>query len=54
MQGSLVLVVDGYLLSGILANNGSGGGGGMSDFVCVDRGFVHKLPDNVPLDVGGA
>ena len=25
----------------------------MSDFVCVDSYFVHKLPDNVPLDVGG-
>ena len=30
-----------------------GGGGGVSDFVCIDKGFVHKLPDNVPLDVGG-
>lgn len=47
-------MVGGYLLSAILANYGSGGGGGMSDFVCVDRGFVHKLPDNVTLDVGGA
>lgn len=25
----------------------------MSDFICVDSYFVHKLPDNVPLDVGG-
>lgn len=25
----------------------------MSDFICVDCYFVHKLPDNVPLDVGG-
>jgi threonine dehydrogenase-like Zn-dependent dehydrogenase len=31
----------------------SGGGGGLSDFVCVDSSFVHKLPANVPLDVGG-
>jgi threonine dehydrogenase-like Zn-dependent dehydrogenase len=30
----------------------SGGGGGMSDFVCVDRQFVFKLPDAVGLDVG--
>ena len=28
----------------------SGGGG---DFVCVDGPFVHKLPPNVSLDVGG-
>ena len=25
----------------------------MSDFICVDSYFVHKLPDNIPLDVGG-
>lgn len=31
----------------------SGGGGGLSDFVCIDGLFVHKLPPNVPLDVGG-
>jgi threonine dehydrogenase-like Zn-dependent dehydrogenase len=31
----------------------SGGGGGLSDFVCIDGSFVHKLPANVPLDVGG-
>jgi threonine dehydrogenase-like Zn-dependent dehydrogenase len=31
----------------------SGGGGGMSDFVCVDSNFVFQLPDNIPLDVGG-
>lgn len=31
----------------------SGGGGGLSDFVCIDSNFIHKLPDNVPLDVGG-
>jgi threonine dehydrogenase-like Zn-dependent dehydrogenase len=31
----------------------SGGGGGLSDFVCIDGPFVHKLPANVPLDVGG-
>ncbi|KAJ9616089.1 hypothetical protein H2204_014130, partial [Knufia peltigerae] len=30
----------------------SGGGGGMSDFVCVDPQFVFKLPDGVGLDVG--
>jgi threonine dehydrogenase-like Zn-dependent dehydrogenase len=31
----------------------SGGGGGLSDFVCIDESFVHKLPANVSLDVGG-
>jgi threonine dehydrogenase-like Zn-dependent dehydrogenase len=31
----------------------SGGGGGMSDFVCVDADFAFKLPDNIGLDVGG-
>ena len=31
----------------------SGGGGGLSDFVSIDGSFVHKLPENVPLDVGG-
>ncbi|KAK5552468.1 hypothetical protein LTR46_009515 [Exophiala xenobiotica] len=30
----------------------SGGGGGMSDFVCVDPQFVFKLPANIGLDVG--
>lgn len=30
----------------------SGGGGGMSDFVCVEAQFVFKLPDHIPLDVG--
>ncbi|KIX00521.1 uncharacterized protein Z518_10661 [Rhinocladiella mackenziei CBS 650.93] len=30
----------------------SGGGGGMSDFVCIDPQFVFKLPDHIPLDVG--
>lgn len=30
----------------------SGGGGGMSDFVCIDPQFIFKLPDDVPLDVG--
>ncbi|EXJ79145.1 hypothetical protein A1O3_08646 [Capronia epimyces CBS 606.96] len=30
----------------------SGGGGGMSDYVCVDSQFVYKLPDHIPLDVG--
>lgn len=30
----------------------SGGGGGMSDAVCVDGQFVFKLPDHVGLDVG--
>ncbi|KAH0836006.1 (R,R)-butanediol dehydrogenase [Fonsecaea pedrosoi] len=30
----------------------SGGGGGMSDYVCVDAQFVFKLPDHVGLDVG--
>ncbi|EXJ96289.1 hypothetical protein A1O1_01415 [Capronia coronata CBS 617.96] len=30
----------------------SGGGGGMSDYVCIDEQFVYKLPDNVPLDIG--
>ncbi|KIV77641.1 hypothetical protein PV11_09429 [Exophiala sideris] len=29
----------------------SGGGGGMTDFVCVDPQFVFKLPDNISLDV---
>lgn len=31
----------------------SGGGGGMSDAICVDSDFVHALPDDLPLDVGG-
>lgn len=30
----------------------SGGGGGMTDAVCVDPQFVFKLPDGIPLDVG--
>ena len=30
----------------------SGGGGGVSDFVCVDERFVFKLPDDIGLDVG--
>lgn len=30
----------------------SGGGGGMSDYVCVDEQFVFKLPDHIELDVG--
>jgi len=31
----------------------SGGGGGLSDYVCVDGSFVFKLPENISLDVGG-
>ena len=30
----------------------SGGGGGLSDFVCVDGQFIHKLPPGIPLDLG--
>ena len=30
----------------------SGGGGGLSDAVCIDSKFVHKLPSNIDLDVG--
>ena len=30
----------------------SGGGGGMSDAVCVDAQFVFKLPKHIDLDVG--
>ena len=30
----------------------SGGGGGMSEAVCIDDGFVFKLPDSIPLDIG--
>ncbi|KAK9424802.1 hypothetical protein SUNI508_13455 [Seiridium unicorne] len=30
----------------------TGWGGGLSDYVCVDARFVHKLPDSVPYDVG--
>lgn len=30
----------------------SGGGGGMTDAVCVDPQFVFKLPDQIPLNVG--
>lgn len=30
----------------------SGGGGGVSDFVCVDERFVFKLPEEIGLDVG--
>ncbi|KAH9988282.1 GroES-like protein [Xylariaceae sp. FL0662B] len=29
-----------------------GGGGGMSDFVCVDAKFAFKLPENIPSDIG--
>jgi threonine dehydrogenase-like Zn-dependent dehydrogenase len=31
----------------------SGGGGGMSDTICLNSEFVHALPDNIDLDVGG-
>lgn len=31
----------------------SGGGGGLSDAICVDYDSVFKLPDSVPLEVGG-
>jgi len=31
----------------------SGGGGGLSDAVCVGGDFVFKLPDQIDLDVGG-
>lgn len=31
----------------------SGGGGGLSDAVCVGGDFVFKLPQNIDLDVGG-
>ena len=31
----------------------SGGGGGMSDFLCVNSKFVHKLPPGIGLDIGG-
>lgn len=30
----------------------SGGGGGVSDAVCIDQQFVFKLPQGIPLDVG--
>ena len=30
----------------------SGGGGGLSDFVCIDGHFVHRLPSNISLDIG--
>ncbi|RMZ82898.1 hypothetical protein DV737_g1932, partial [Chaetothyriales sp. CBS 132003] len=30
----------------------SGGGGGMSDEVCIDGRFVFKLPDGIGLDIG--
>jgi threonine dehydrogenase-like Zn-dependent dehydrogenase len=30
----------------------SGGGGGMSDAVCIESPFVFKLPDSVELDIG--
>ena len=30
----------------------SGGGGGLSDAVCIDSKFVHKLPENIDLDIG--
>lgn len=30
----------------------SGGGGGMSDYVCVDASFVFKLPNGIPLEIG--
>lgn len=31
----------------------SGRGGGLADFVCADADAVFKLPDSVPLEVGG-
>lgn len=31
----------------------SGGGGGLSDAICVNSEFVHALPDDIDLDVGG-
>ena len=31
----------------------SGRGGGLSDYVCADSDAVFKLPDSVPLRVGG-
>lgn len=31
----------------------SGGGGGLSDAVCIGGDFVFKLPENCPLDTGG-
>lgn len=30
----------------------SGGGGGMSDLVCVEASFCFKLPPDIPLDIG--
>ena len=30
----------------------SGGGGGVSDAVCIDQRFIFKLPDSIGLDVG--
>ncbi|CAH0055985.1 unnamed protein product [Clonostachys solani] len=30
----------------------SGGGGGLSDYICVESDFVHKLPDTIGLDIG--
>ena len=29
----------------------SGGGGGLAEFICVDRKAVHKVPENVSLEV---
>ncbi|KAK8023650.1 hypothetical protein PG993_011716 [Apiospora rasikravindrae] len=29
-----------------------GGGGGLSDFICVDAEFAHKLPDSIPYEIG--
>ncbi|EXJ90180.1 hypothetical protein A1O3_03249 [Capronia epimyces CBS 606.96] len=30
----------------------SGYGGGMAQYICIDKEAIHKLPDNMPLDVG--
>ncbi|KAK4704605.1 hypothetical protein P7C70_g1602, partial [Phenoliferia sp. Uapishka_3] len=30
----------------------SGGGGGLSEFICVDEGYIHALPDNVTMKEG--
>jgi threonine dehydrogenase-like Zn-dependent dehydrogenase len=31
----------------------SGFGGGLSEHIVLDESFLHHLPDNVPLDIGG-
>lgn len=30
-----------------------GGGGGLSDYICIDAQFAHKMPDSISYEIGG-